>query len=788
MFDADGVLGLFLQGYRPSGAVNVAPTDIAWAGSHSVAEDAALGTQVGGILTAVDPEAGSVTFSIPDATSKFAIGAGGNVIIVAGVLDFETATSHSVTVRATDDNGATYDENFTVTVTDVSEDAPQDPPPDDDPVVDDEDHFDVLPHSITVDGSVKFAGKKKANGLSAKFMHDFSGEIGPLQAGHEYIFEFTADFSLMSQQGALTAVGLMLKAGNDFYSIGVKGDGGATNLKAYTVDGTNKWNQTSGYTLTDEGTAAHGTQWGPIWLKATVSADGTTVTFATGTDIDTWDDDVVDATLGPFGDVGDVTQWGIGGIFDSTDSGPYSIDVTYWEIVDTRTFLGAQVEKTADQTAADYSAGAAIAWGQAQFDTSGLWSGGSPTKFVVPAALNGKWATFYANVVIDSFTDQHGAALCIRKNGSVDWLGAGGASNLTLNSVEAVATRMMLQAETQKIQLATGDEFDVHLTTYTDNSVTIVAGRSSFGVHVTPDAPDGCLVYLAADAGNLNLNWSTLTGFDSEVYDTHGIHDVATNNGRLTIPVGLNGRKGIFRARLKIGSSGASTVCQIHLLKNGGGVTTWQECGFRTSAMSGLNGSGNQFIEATSQPVTLNTGDYYEIQTRNTDGTSTLVAAYCTFGLEVLPASFEGVLAQRTTLNGQNPSGGITLSWAGTDLYDADAAHDQSGTPTQIIIPAAWDGKKGILDAHVYTESSAHDSPTIQIQRDVGAGPLNAYDGFGGWGGYGTDVAGTFNCARSQIVDLVAGEKWTVKLHTVATNVNLVAASSTFGLRVLNTP
>ncbi len=44
-------LGLTL-GVTGGAPANEAPTDIAWAGSHSVAENAALGTQVGGTITA----------------------------------------------------------------------------------------------------------------------------------------------------------------------------------------------------------------------------------------------------------------------------------------------------------------------------------------------------------------------------------------------------------------------------------------------------------------------------------------------------------------------------------------------------------------------------------------------------------------------------------------------------------------------------------------------------------------------------------------------------------------
>lgn len=81
-------------GLTPSGASNRAPPDILWAGSHVVDEDVALGTQVGGALSATDPEGDPVTFSlVDDADGRFAIGEDGTSIIVTGVLDYETALS-----------------------------------------------------------------------------------------------------------------------------------------------------------------------------------------------------------------------------------------------------------------------------------------------------------------------------------------------------------------------------------------------------------------------------------------------------------------------------------------------------------------------------------------------------------------------------------------------------------------------------------------------------------------------------------------------------------------------
>ncbi|MBA5776302.1 cadherin domain-containing protein, partial [Stappia sp. F7233] len=103
------------------GDVNEAPTDITLSNA-SVAENSGNGTVVG-TLGAADPDAGeSFTYTLLDnAGGRFAIV--GNELRVAdgGLLDFETATSHQVTVEVEDSAGNTWQETFTLSVTDVNE-------------------------------------------------------------------------------------------------------------------------------------------------------------------------------------------------------------------------------------------------------------------------------------------------------------------------------------------------------------------------------------------------------------------------------------------------------------------------------------------------------------------------------------------------------------------------------------------------------------------------------------------------------------------------------------------
>ncbi|MBS0170648.1 MAG: cadherin domain-containing protein, partial [Nitrospira sp.] len=102
---------------------NDAPTDLNLS-ANTVAENAANGTVVG-TITGVDVDAGDTkAYSLTDnAGGRFAINSATGVITVANstLLNYEAATSHSVTVRITDRAGATYSETFTINVTNVNE-------------------------------------------------------------------------------------------------------------------------------------------------------------------------------------------------------------------------------------------------------------------------------------------------------------------------------------------------------------------------------------------------------------------------------------------------------------------------------------------------------------------------------------------------------------------------------------------------------------------------------------------------------------------------------------------
>ena len=103
--------------------VNEAPVFGSTSSTLSVSEAAAIGASVG-TVSATDPDTGNtVTYSITAGNSagKFSIGSSSGAITVAAALDYETDSSYTLTVEASDGNGGTDTATVNITVTDVNE-------------------------------------------------------------------------------------------------------------------------------------------------------------------------------------------------------------------------------------------------------------------------------------------------------------------------------------------------------------------------------------------------------------------------------------------------------------------------------------------------------------------------------------------------------------------------------------------------------------------------------------------------------------------------------------------
>ena len=92
--------------------------------SFSIPENSTNGTTIGSVV-AIDPDTGdSFAYTlVDDAGGRFAINSATGQITLAdtSLVDYETATSHNVTIRVTDAGGLTYDEVFTISVLNVND-------------------------------------------------------------------------------------------------------------------------------------------------------------------------------------------------------------------------------------------------------------------------------------------------------------------------------------------------------------------------------------------------------------------------------------------------------------------------------------------------------------------------------------------------------------------------------------------------------------------------------------------------------------------------------------------
>ncbi|MCM2369952.1 cadherin domain-containing protein [Aporhodopirellula aestuarii] len=105
--------------------VNDAPTETTIDNS-SVAEDAVIGSVVGAFSTTDDDASDTFTYALVSGegdTDNASFAVDGSNLVTATTLDFETQSSYSIRVQTTDAAGASIEQVFTFTVTDVN-DAP----------------------------------------------------------------------------------------------------------------------------------------------------------------------------------------------------------------------------------------------------------------------------------------------------------------------------------------------------------------------------------------------------------------------------------------------------------------------------------------------------------------------------------------------------------------------------------------------------------------------------------------------------------------------------------------
>lgn len=142
-------------------------------------------------------------------------------------------------------------------------------------------------------------------------------------------------------------------------------------------------------------------------------------------------------------------------------------------------FRGALVKKAADQTAANYTAGVAIAWDAEEYDTDTIHDNSTNnTRLTVPSGVTK--VRLWANIALAAVTASaaNGANAYIAKNGSIDFIGGARADSAS------ISTERFINLSSAVVTVSSGDYFEVVLVQVTDTSITVLSSRSAFAMEI----------------------------------------------------------------------------------------------------------------------------------------------------------------------------------------------------------------------------------------------------------------------------------------------------------------
>lgn len=142
-------------------------------------------------------------------------------------------------------------------------------------------------------------------------------------------------------------------------------------------------------------------------------------------------------------------------------------------------FRGALVTKAADQTGANYSAGAMISFDSATYNTDGIYAGGSPTRLSAPAGVS--LVQVGGNVSCSQVTGGADTFVALYKNGSGPTSYSGGVDVVcdfsgTTPKVNFTSPPLVVVGGT--------DYFEILLTIPSDSSITVHANSTYFWMRI----------------------------------------------------------------------------------------------------------------------------------------------------------------------------------------------------------------------------------------------------------------------------------------------------------------
>ncbi len=291
----------------------------------------------------------------------------------------------------------------------------------------------------------------------------------------------------------------------------------------------------------------------------------------------------------------------------------------------------------------------------------------------------------------------------------------------------------------------------------------------------------GACVKRSAQTG---VNYSTPTAvvFDSEVFDSHALHDNSTDNTKLIIPAAFNTYYAILTASVSAANISTNNGLRIRILKNG--AVFQSMAGLDTKTAGNGQATTSAWVSISTGPVVLATSDFFQVELTSED-TSIDVGAETCFSLYVLSDSNRSgrvlckLNADATTQNYSTPA---AIPFDGTDVFDTDSSHDPSSSNTKIIIPSALNGRYAVFTASVQAVLATTSVQAIAIRK----GGSLTYDGFAGNSATASALGGTvWSTVVTHPIQVATGNEFEVLYHNTDTSITLSAANTAFSMRTV---
>ncbi len=139
----------------------------------------------------------------------------------------------------------------------------------------------------------------------------------------------------------------------------------------------------------------------------------------------------------------------------------------------------------------------------------------------------------------------------------------------------------------------------------------------------------GAVAYPTADV--VSPSYPYTVALDAETADTDLIHDLVTNNSRLTVPSGATKVRLRGRVTWKPAAIDADAGTALTIYKNGS--ASYTGIGLATAGKAFY---GNPTIECTTVVLNVVGGDYFELVADTSDATADILAASTWFEMEII--------------------------------------------------------------------------------------------------------------------------------------------------------